>query len=620
MKFKLFLVALFFFKSLALAEKLNVESASKNRKWHILLHYRPTIFGFSKSEIAESNFFLDPKGRSSPQAELEATIAGFEKDPELACRYPARRRFLTEELGLKINSIKCERYERWLTLFNPKSVSLVFASSFFGNAASAFGHTLLKINSTLNAPDGPQNSLLDYGLNFAAQTPPNEKGLIFAYKGLAGGYRGAFSILPYVEKVQEYRDREERNLWEYQLNLSSSQVLRLLEHLWELESSKIPYYFLNKNCSYQLLSLLEVANPDWQLTNAFTYWALPTDTIRVLAQIPNAITDVKYRPSLHQLLKGRIREMSDTEKQSFLQIRSDSSKPIDTSSILVIDSLLAEQKFRYGSDSKLYPTKEAERLKSLLQARARASGPSPQVQPEIILKERIDQATGSRRVSIAGGQSGGRHFREIELRPAYRDALDADSGSLSFSEISVLQLRLRELPDDKEGIRLELLKLLRIVSMNPADELQTRLSWMLDVGILTAPDEMATQAEIGKTRQIQAGAGYSTYLLRDSENLLFYTFLKLNAEHSDNREDKFRYGPSASIGLTARLAKYLKAAANTEFFSFRYFNDDGDRSYFRFSELQLSWTFLKDWNLRVEKRLINKPSENEHRISLARYF
>ena len=457
-------------------------------------------------------------------------------------------------MGLNISKVKCERYENWQKLFAPQSISIVFAAAFFGNAASSFGHTFLRIDGALTTPNGPRNSLLDHGLNFAAQTPSSENALAFALKGLTGGYKGEFSLLPYIEKVQEYRDREERDLWEYNLNLTSEQIVRLLEHLWELESSYIPYYFLNKNCSYHLLALLEVANPDWHLTDSFTYWALPSDTIRAVMRIPNAVGQVSYRPSLHRLLRARLKNMDATEQSAFLRLRKSPTLALDSSSSLVLDSLLDEQKFRYGKDSNQYPEAEKIRLKALLQARANSSSPSLHIQAQDASELRVDQATGSRKITIAAGQTAAKDFREVEFRPAYHDALDADQGGLSFSEISVLQLRLRQIPDENKDINLVKLNILRIVSMNPADALQARPSWMLDAGISTAPDEMAAQADSGKTRNIQAGLGYSTYLLREKENLLLFSFLKLNVEHSDNRQDKFRYGPSAQLGVAARLS------------------------------------------------------------------
>ena len=75
-------------------------------------------------------------------------------------------------------------------------------------------------------------------------------------------FRGRFSTMPYYIKVQEYNNLESRDLWEYPLHLTRPQVDLLVRHLWELGQTSMAYYFFNRNCSYQLLPLLEAAAPD----------------------------------------------------------------------------------------------------------------------------------------------------------------------------------------------------------------------------------------------------------------------------------------------------------------------------------------------------------------------
>ena len=41
--------------------------------WHILLHYKPGVFGY-ESLVDDPGFFLAPDGKTNPDAELDATI------------------------------------------------------------------------------------------------------------------------------------------------------------------------------------------------------------------------------------------------------------------------------------------------------------------------------------------------------------------------------------------------------------------------------------------------------------------------------------------------------------------------------------------------------------------
>ena len=75
-----------------------------------------------------------------------------------------------------------------------------------------------------------------------------------------GGFPGRFYVMPYYVKVQEYSNIESRDLWEYELSLSPAQVQRLVMHAWETRTTEFDYLFLTRHCSYQLLTLLEVAD------------------------------------------------------------------------------------------------------------------------------------------------------------------------------------------------------------------------------------------------------------------------------------------------------------------------------------------------------------------------
>jgi hypothetical protein len=50
---------------------------AEQREWHLLLHYRADLLGGSTSEQDDPGFFLSPNGKTDPQTELDATLAGF---------------------------------------------------------------------------------------------------------------------------------------------------------------------------------------------------------------------------------------------------------------------------------------------------------------------------------------------------------------------------------------------------------------------------------------------------------------------------------------------------------------------------------------------------------------
>ena len=103
--------------------------------------------------------------------------------------------------------------------------------------------------------------------------------------------------MPYYEKVKEYNDFENRDLWEYQLNLSPEEITQGLKHLWEIKRVNFPYYFLSSNCSYQLLGLLEAARPNTYLRQDFPIYAIPTDTLRRVLEEKDILRKLVYRPA-----------------------------------------------------------------------------------------------------------------------------------------------------------------------------------------------------------------------------------------------------------------------------------------------------------------------------------
>lgn len=268
----------------------------EERGWKALLHYGKSIRGEDRSKIDDKKFFLSPHGRTDPQAELEATLRSFfladSKDGQSSiCRFPARYAWLTEHLNIdraQLPAASCSERDKSLGAIDAKSAVLVFPVGHINSPASMFGHTLIRIDGS------SKSNLISYAVNYsAANTDSN--GLQYAWKGLTGMYKGYYSLMPYYDKVREYNDLEHRDMWEYSLNLTTPEVERMLNHIWELQNIESSYYFLDENCSYNLMFLIEVARPELHLTDKAGFFVLPTDTVRSVMDA-GIVEEVKYRP------------------------------------------------------------------------------------------------------------------------------------------------------------------------------------------------------------------------------------------------------------------------------------------------------------------------------------
>jgi hypothetical protein len=283
-------------------ELARLKELYKEKYWHILLHYRRGPFG-TRSLIDDEDFFLSKEGKYNPEAELNATIKAFfqEVDDETkhpVCKYIARYTWIKDQLELDSSQLpfpECKRFTELINQIQPESVSLIFPTTYMNSPASMFGHTLLIVETA------SKSKLLAYAINYAAVTQETF-GPLYAIKGLFGFYKGYYSILPYYAKIQEYRDVNDRDIWEYPLNLEYEEVIRLLMHVYELDFIYSDYYFFDENCSYQLLFLLDAARPSLDLTNQFNLWVIPLDTIRV-AKKSGLTTGNFYRPSKSTKIK-----------------------------------------------------------------------------------------------------------------------------------------------------------------------------------------------------------------------------------------------------------------------------------------------------------------------------
>jgi hypothetical protein len=271
--------------------------------WQRLLHQRPA-WGGVVSEIDGREFFLAPSGKRDPDAELEATLKAFfapvvpgHEDDHAICRFPARLLFLDGQLHFAeaLQAPACPSLSRYEAAVDLSGVSVVFAANYLNNPASAFGHTFLRLRRRRPAGSTERSERLDLGVDYIATTDTKNP-VFYAFKGLTGLFPGTVRFHSYEAKLQEY-GHVQRDIWEYDLSLTPHELSMLTLHLWEIESTHLDYFYLTKNCSYEVLALLEAAAPRLDLVSALNAVVVPADTIKALSSVAGLVEDVHYRPS-----------------------------------------------------------------------------------------------------------------------------------------------------------------------------------------------------------------------------------------------------------------------------------------------------------------------------------
>ena len=546
-----------------LVEQAHGQKLSAHKQWLRLVHYRPrALFGY-KSEVDGDDFFNARNGKTDPAAELAATLkAFFDAPPEEAgvqhpqCRFVARYAWLNEVLGFdpaRLPQQPCQRFEQWQEALNPAHLTLVFPSAYLNSPPSMFGHTLIRLDN------GDKPSLLDYALNYAAEVPDGDDSF-YALKGLFGFFPGRFSLLPFYAKVQAYGEIENRDLWEYRLNFSKKQIDLVLMHAWELGSTFFRYYFIKENCSYHILSLLEVADPELNLTSGFVGWVLPTDTLRVVAKQPGLVADVEFRPSRSSIIRHRQQLMPKQEVKEAVRIATGRQTPDDLTAgpayrarvlDLAYDYLLyleADRKKKGGDGIK-------ERKHRVLTARAELDTPATDMQvptPAV----RPDKGHRTERTSIGGGERDGAAFYQLGYRAAYHDLLDTDPGYQPNSQLEVFAVEVRHYTDD-DRVELSRLKFLDILSISPWDGFFKSRSWKISAAWQSRQTGDCTGCGAFNFN-FGPGIALSSSLINRE---VYYLFADIDANWGTGFDRNHALGGGGQVGLVATLTGFLKLHA-----------------------------------------------------------
>lgn len=386
-------------------------------------------------------------------------------------------------------------------------MTLVFPTAYLNNPASMFGHTLLRIDAHERQTG---SGLLAYAINYGANTE-GEGGALFMLKGLTGGYWGYFSIAPYYTKVREYSDLQDRDIWEFRLDLDAEEVRRVVEHLWELRGVRFEYYFFSDNCAYQLLTLLDVARPSLRLAEQFEAWVIPADTLRALAD-SGILGEAVLRPAAGTRLGARALDM-DAAQVSLARALAEAPSGAGNANLARLEPHQQVAVLGLAYDYAYYQhlagrerPASAARLDTLLRARARldvpaAPPPAVAANPPMV---RPDRGHRSAMASLGLGRSSADSYQLLRVRPAYHDLLDPGAGYKRGAQINLLDLTVR-VTAAEETLDLQDFTLLDIVSLAPRNRLLRPLSWQLSAGWerkLSPLDE-----EPALTGQLEGGAG-----------------------------------------------------------------------------------------------------------------
>ncbi|MCK4784548.1 MAG: DUF4105 domain-containing protein, partial [Desulfobacteraceae bacterium] len=360
-------------------------------------------------------------------------------------------------------------------------------------------------------------------------------------------YKGYFSILPYYEKVKEYNNMRDRDIWEYNLTFSEEEVERMFLHMWELEEIYSSYYFFDENCSYNLLFLLEAARPSLRLTDSFFYWVAPVDTVK--AVIDSGVVGSKvFRPSISTRMKDMLSKMESTPQNIGLKRANNEMTPGEILSldiekeekIMAFDLATEIIQYRYANGD---IPKEEYNLKYIENLKARSGlgkgvdhfyTVSPPTGPE--------HGHNSARLFLGAGARDSIDFKEVRFRPAYHTLADPDKGYLAGSQIVFGNIIARHY--EGKGLALEKVDVIDILSISPRGKFFKPLSWKVITGVRKKTLHLRQRHSI---IYLNPGAGYA---YGNNKIGLFYVMAEVDLEVASELESGYSLGGGFSVGLS----------------------------------------------------------------------
>lgn len=544
--------------------------------WEILLHYKAGWDGNYRSLVDDPKFFLSTKGKYDKKAELEATIKGILSkqvvpDEYPQCRFPARTAWLKDNLNIVKDNLPeadCPHFDNITATIKPYSATLVFPFYSLGDPGSTFGHTMLRLEAKNSAP------LLGYAVSYAADAG-DAGAFSFVMNGVSGGFNGVYYVMPYSKKLNEYAAIEQRDVWEYELNMTPDEVWRMYLHIWEMSLVTTEYYFFDENCAYNLLFFFEAARPGITLTDGY-FWVLPVDTIRA-AERGGFISGVKYIPSFQK----RMVAISDTISNSGVSLAKDiaagkqqpeSVKESGLSvrqqiGVLDLSSELVRQKFRTYKPGELEIYKQRSFDISMIRAQYPQKNNYPVDQPSVP----PEKGHKPSRMLFGGGYADDNYMFRIEWRPVYHSLMDNPTGYLEGGNVEVFDTSVRYYPETGK-FNLEQLKLVELTSLSPVSRLFFPPSWHTSMGIR---DKTIRADRTYMSPYMQLGAGLSAYIKGD----ILVWALAMGAAEGGGQHSGYAYVGGGGYGgilySTGSFSKFL-AESRYMWYSDARNHSDGD--------------------------------------------
>lgn len=576
-----------------------IKMLATDRIWLRLLHLTTL-----QTRIISPGFYLSASAHKPIDlvAELQANLKAALSTPLYRCKFPARDEWLRRhfpELN-HVPRVSCPELEKWQMAQSIHSISVVYPNHSMASPLSVFSHTFLKFNSA----QLPLGSNLHLALGFAAEIDSHDSLAKLIAMGFFGGYVGRFSMSNYYTEVNRYGEVESRDIFEYELNLSQNEIRFLLLHLWEIQEADFHYYFLNGNCSYHLLTLLEVVRTDLDLSSHFHMVTIPLESVKVMFQQQHLIRSQRWLPGKKSRQESFFKQLSEPARAFYRQLRRENNvgglaiefqeTSFSAQEKAIVLDLLAES--TRGESEFVDLRNEALKLRSQLPVETdSAQDISPQEWPH--------NSHGAQAMSLGAGYNQNQQlgWAQLRYRLAFHHFMDPPQGYFQNVIFEVADLRLRYSPE-KEWADSSLTVFHTLV-LKPWSESDQGISWQVRSQILDLLQEVRWQNHGGLGIAAKWGASH------------LYTMAVIDSYLDRNEKGKFGILSGITIGLAFNLHEKLKIRGNLD--HVWPLQSNYEKSLWQ-GEAQAAFAFSTDWSLQWS--LASSWRQQSTLVELLNYF
>lgn len=316
------------------------------------------------------------------------------------------------------------------------------------------------------------------------------------------------------------------------------QVLEMVDHIWELGHTDFDYYYFLENCSYHLLALIDLVVPEKSLTDKYSVFAIPADTIRLLRE-EGLVEEGKRRESTYSRLTRLSQELDNESLKMARDIVRDPPKApelirrMETARAAQTLDVSMEAFDYYNADKILNDDKEAKVAKSFI-LRERAMNPVISKEAEVSSDIKDSPAHGhapTRYTFAEGYRHGQGKETRLQWRAAMHDLLDPQQGSLKEAQLEIAKVSLsyKELDYKNPKLVLQDLTVLSLKNYPSQSFWASPLSWEIELGMkqldradcLDCPESML-QGSVGNTFRPGFDSVLLAFLMSGEFNLQNY--------------------------------------------------------------------------------------------------